>query len=323
MNSNSSKVSERRWSPFIPALLVAAALLLALSSCVLSDKGITPTPHQARLETLVAATLNAVEPVGTASPTSPKATQTATVTSTPSPTVPPTALLTPTPAPNVLGKVCSPAEGVPAMNAYFQETTSNVVVVLPIATNQTSYKINLPPGTYIAYAWMPDFSLGGLYSKAVPCGLKASCQDHTLLPFTITAGDPLTGIDLCDWYAGPFNVPYPPGVEASKLTGSIAGRLTFPGEGIPKLRVVAFNLGTRNWYYVNTNPGSNAYTIPDLPPGTYHVVAYDARGNAGGYADATSHNLSDVIVKAGEKTSGADITDWYAPPGTFLADPTP
>ncbi len=322
MNRERSKVSERRWSAFFPLVLVAAGLLLALSSCVFPEKGMTPTPDQARLETLVAATLNAVKPVATASPSSPEATQTATLTSTPLPTATPTALLTPTASPNVSGKVCSPAEGVPAMNAYFQETTSNSVVVLPIAINQTSYKINLLPGTYIAYAWMPDFSLGGLYSKAVPCGLKTSCQDHTPLPFTVTTGDPLTGIDLCDWYAGPFNVPYPPGQDHSKLTGSITGQLTFPSEGIPKLRVVAFNLGTRNWYYVNTNPGANAYTISDLPPGTYHVVAYDARGNAGGYADA-SHNLIDVIVKAGEKISGADITDWYAPSGTFPSDPTP
>ena len=322
MNRKSSKVTERRWSAFTPALLVAAALLLALSSCVLPVKGITPTPDQTKLETLVAATLNTVEPVGTASPSAPTATQTATVTSTPPPTITPTALLTPTPAPNVSGKVCYPAEGVPAMNAYFQETTTNGVVELPIATNQTSYKINLPQGTYIAYAWMPDFSLGGLYSKAVPCGLNASCNDHSPLPFTVTTGDTLTSIDLCDWYAGPFNVPYPPGQDHSKLTGSIAGGLTFPSEGIPKLRVVAFNVGTRNWYYVNTNPGSNAYTISELPPGTYHVVAYDAKGNAGGNADA-SHNLIDVMVKAGEKTSGADITDWYAPPGTFPPDPTP
>jgi hypothetical protein len=321
VNRNSSKISERRWSAFLSLLLVAAAFLLTLSSCILPEKGITPTPDQGKLETLVAATLNAVEPAGTASPSPTKATQTATVASVPPPTTTPTALLTPTPAPNVTGKVCSPAEGVPAMNAYFQETTSNGVVVLPIAINQTTYKINLAPGTYIAYAWMPDFSLGGLYSKAVPCGLKASCQDHTPLPFTVTTGDMLTGIDLCDWYAGPFNVPYPPGHDQSKLTGSISGGLTFPSEGIPKLRVVAFNLGTRNWYYVNTNPGANAYTISELPPGTYHVVAYDARGNAGGYADS-SHNLINVIVKAGEKTSGADITDWYAPSGTFPPDPT-
>ena len=85
MNRNSSRVLERRWSIFLHPFLVAAAFLLALSSCVLPDKGITPTPDQGKLETLVAATLNVVEPTGTASPSPTKATQTATVTSVPPP----------------------------------------------------------------------------------------------------------------------------------------------------------------------------------------------------------------------------------------------
>jgi hypothetical protein len=308
---------------FTRTVVVIAGFLLALSSCKLPANEVTPTPNQAKLETMVAATLKAIEPGVTASPTgsasTPAATRAATAILTATTT--PTALFTPTPAPNVSGKVCYPTEGIPAMTAYFQETTTNAVVELPIATNQTSYKINLPSGTYIAYAWMPDFSLGGLYSNAVPCGLKASCTDHNPLPFTVKTGETLTGIDLCDWYAGPFKVPYPPGKDRTKLTGSISGQLTFPGEGIPALRVVAFNVGTRNWYYMDTNPGAGAYTITDLPPGTYHVVAYDARGNAGGYADA-NHELINVIVKGGEKTTGIDITDWYAPAGTFPADPT-
>jgi hypothetical protein len=323
VNSNHPKDSAGGRLTLARTLLVITGLLLALSSCKLPGNEGTPTPNQARLETMVAATLKAIEPGVTASPTGTKPAQpTTTATSTNLPaTTTPTALFTPTPAPNVSGKVCYPAEGIPAMTAYFQETSSNKVVELPIATNQTTYKITLPSGTYIAYAWMPDFSLGGLYSKAVPCGLKTSCKDHTPLPFTVKTGETLTGIDLCDWYAGPFIVPYPPGKDQTKLTGSISGGLTFPGEGIPALRVVAFNVGTRNWYYINTNPGAGTYTITGLPPGSYQVVAYDARGNAGGYADA-NHELINVIVKGGEVTTGIDITDWYAPAGTFPPDPT-
>jgi hypothetical protein len=322
---NNSRAKKKRGarSALTRTVVVIVGLLLTLSSCKLPESGVSPTPNQAALETMVAATLQAVKPGGTASPTAGVSTQSATPTTTVTlpPATTPTALFTPTPAPNVTGKVCYPTEGIPAMTAYFQETTTNKVVELPIATNQTSYKINLPAGTYIAYAWMPDFSLGGLYSNAVPCGLKTSCKDHTPLPFTVTIGETLTGIDLCDWYAGPFNIPYPPGKDLTKLTGSISGRLTYPSGSIPALRVVAFNVGTRNWYYINTNPGAGAYTISDLPPGTYHVVAYDARDNAGGYADA-NHELINVVVNGGEKTSGADITDWNAPPGTFPPDPT-
>jgi hypothetical protein len=73
---------------------------------------------------------------------------------------------------------------------------------------------------------LPDFSQGGLYSRAVPCGLGEDCEDHTLLPFTIEQTEITQGIDLCDWYAGPFNVPYPPGMERTEVTGVISGSLS-------------------------------------------------------------------------------------------------
>jgi hypothetical protein len=223
---------------------------------------------------------------------------------------------------NVNGKVCFPSEIVPEMTAYFENTQSHEVVELPIQQNQTSYQVELPPGKYLAYAWLPDFSLGGLYSKAVPCGLKSGCDDHSPLPFEVKLGEQVQNIDLCDWYAGPFNVPYPPNKEQGQVTGGISGALSYPGGNSPALRVVAFNLITNNWYYVATNPGWNSYSITELPPGVYHVVAYEQKGKTGGHADA-QHRLSDVFVKAGETTQGADINDWEAPPGAFPPNPTP
>lgn len=122
----------------------------------------------------------------------------------------------------VEGKICYPSEQIPAMTAYFEETSTHQFASLPISQNQTFYKINLSPGTYIAYAWLPDFSQGGSFSKAVPCGLTNGCNDHTPLPFTVQAGLSLTDIDICDWYSPslpPTPPPPPGGGGASQASG--------------------------------------------------------------------------------------------------------
>jgi hypothetical protein len=171
-----------------------------------------PTSTQASTSTLdiivatrVAATLTAqsAPPTPTLADTStvtppPPATatvtQTATPTSTTALTATPTSTDTPTPEPSptpiqsaATGKMCYPSDSIPAMTAYFQNSTTGTVIELPIAAGQITYTITLTPGTYIAYAWLPDFSYGGLYSNAVPCGLTTSCDDHAARPFTVKA----------------------------------------------------------------------------------------------------------------------------------------
>jgi hypothetical protein len=67
-----------------------------------------------------------------------------------------------------------------------------------------------------------------------------------------------------------------------------------------------------------------------VEPGTYTVVAYaqglgEAAGTAavscGLRASCTDHSLVRVTMRGGETTSGVDVSDWYAPPGTFPARP--
>lgn len=253
----------------------------------------------------------------TATPTIlPSSTPTSTIEPTPTQTSTPTSLPL-----NVQGKICYPSGNIPPMTVFFEETSSSVLVEMPVAENQATYEFKLESGTYIAYAWLLDFSRGGMYSRAVPCGLGSRCTDHTVLPFTINQAELKAGIDICDWFAGPFNVPYPPGRDRAEVTGTISGSLSYLEPEIPELRVVAFNIEIGYWYWVNTSAGQIFYTIDDLLPGSYHVVAYDAFGNAGGHA-AGNHILIDVIVEPGTVSEGANINDWKAPPGTFPPDPT-
>ena len=305
-------------------LISGLGLSWLLVSCSFpADSATPPSETPDVLATRMAATLT--EASLASSPTI-HATDAPTIITSPSPTYTVEATVTQTPSPtpledNVLGKICFPGETIPAMNAYFENTETEALVELPIAPGQDSYEIKLDSGTYIAYAWLPDFSQGGLYSRAVPCGLGEECDDHTLLPFMVEQNEIIEGIDLCDWYAGPFNVPYPPGMEQTEITGVISGSLSYPDGSSIELRVVAFNVQTGYWYWVFAQNGQAFYSITELPPGIYNVVAYDPQGNAGGYADA-DHTLLDVTVEPGKVAEGININDWNAPAGAYPPDPT-
>lgn len=235
----------------------------------------------------------------------------------------------------VEGQVCYPSSGIPPMNVYLQLIGTENVITVPIAQNQSSYSVELPNGSYQAYAWLPDFSIGGSYSQAVACGLSAECSDHSLITFDVTGGSTTGGVNVCDWYGDPGSVPYPPGAVQEQPAvlemGSIAGSLSYPSEMIPAMTVVAFDANFPNVYFwVTTAQGSSTYQIDNLPANNfYYIVAY-VDGLAGGYtnavpcglsADCTDHSLMAVLVSNGQVSYGADPTDWYAPQGDFPAKP--
>ena len=221
----------------------------------------------------------------------------------------------------VSGKVCFPSEHIPPMTLFFQRLSDNHLTQIPIQENQTAYTTKLDPGDYNAYAWLDGFSLGGAYTYSMQ-------NDHRLKPFTVTSKEDVRGIDICDWYGGPGSVPYPPNISG----GMISGTLSYPSEFIPPLRVVAFNLTTGRYYWVDTQRDQVTYQISNLTPGTYHVVAYfQEAGSAAGYSIArycdlnsscSDHALIPIEIKVNSHVAGIDPVDWYAPIGTFPSDPT-
>lgn len=118
-------------------------------------------------------------------------------------------------------------------------------------------------------------------------------------------------------------------------TGTITGKLSYPAETIPPLRVVAFNIDTGEYFStdVSDNP---EYTLDAVPGGKYHVVAYLVKPNggqvlSGGYSQAvpcglavscTDHSLITFEVKAGETVQNINPGDWYAGKDAFPPDPT-
>jgi hypothetical protein len=135
---------------------------------------------------------------------------------------------TPEPVPDtgvVMGKICFPSEFIPSLTAYFQNNATGEFIEMPVAENQASYSLEIESGEYVAFAYPLEgsFSLGGMYSEAVPCGLNAECTDHTLLAFTVLPGQTIEGIDICDWYAQDQVPPPPGGFTGSGPYQDIAG----------------------------------------------------------------------------------------------------
>jgi hypothetical protein len=114
---------------------------------------------------------------------------------------------------------------------------------------------------------------------------------------------------------------------ATETEGNITGNLSYPSEGIPPLKVVAFDAESQTPIAtVETEAGQSTYSL-SVPIGAYYVVAYTHDGQlAGGYTlavicglsvDCTDHMLIPVGVAPGFAPEGIDPTDWYAPEGSF------
>jgi hypothetical protein len=246
-------------------------VVFVLSACSRSAQQIQP--ESSGVSTIVAATLVAMTPSPTAAPEP---------TSTPVPPATPS-------TGKVSGKVCYHDKGIIRLNIYFQSSlAAEKPVVIPVASPEETYSVELAAGTYTVYSWPPDYTIGALPVSG--------------MTIDVAPGADLTGIDLCDFSKGPFSVPYPPGFSPSTEYGSISGQVTgYPGASGAQFTVAAFNQGTGYWYYVLLMPGETKFSIPDLPAGRYQVVAYDGQGAAGG--------VSDVYVIAGQN-SETGISEW-------------
>ena len=220
----------------------------------------------------------------------------------------------------VAGKLCYPSEQIPAMTLYLQNMSRNKLFQFSINQHQSSYQFEVEPGDYMAYAWTLNFDAAGGYTEV----------DHRLKSFRVSAGNATSGIDICDWYGEPGTIPLP----KEENYGTITGKLSFPSEQIPPLRIVATDIYNNAHHWVDTANNQQSYEIKGLMPGYYTVVAYTKDGNfAGGYTEyakcgltptcTEDHTLIVVYVSPDTINYNVNPGDWYAPPGTFPPDPTP
>lgn len=117
-----------------------------------------------------------------------------------------------------------------------------------------------------------------------------------------------------------------PTVQAtSSEMGTITGKLTYPADAMPAMRVAAYKVSTGEVSFMDTAAGQTSYSF-DLPAGIYHGVAYSIGGAgfpsgvAGGYTQAVlcgfsggcnDHSLADVNVTAGATVSDINPGDFF------------
>lgn len=116
------------------------------------------------------------------------------------------------------------------------------------------------------------------------------------------------------------------------VTGAIMGNLCYPSEGIPPLTVYAREIVTDQLYYIQTVENQQEYTLDVPAPGTYIIFAYTNFGVGGTYSPAvpcgltvncTDHSPIALDVQPGATINGADICDFYGPPGSMPPNPQP
>jgi hypothetical protein len=131
------------------------------------------------------------------------------------------------------------------------------------------------------------------------------------------------------------------------LNATITGKLSYPSEFLPPMRVVLFSVTNGKTYFVDTAKGQGQFSL-NVPAGTYYLVSYPYEGTAGNTGQVDSytldggpfaggytqmvpcglasgcddHTLLPITVIEGQ-TVTADPGDWYAPEGTFPPMPNP
>lgn len=110
-------------------------------------------------------------------------------------------------------------------------------------------------------------------------------------------------------------------------TGSITGRLTYPSEYIPPLRIYAISVEDDiSFYAVSTEIDQKRFLIQGIAPGRYVVVAYPEEEElsewVGGWA--SRDELVTVTVAAGATAADVVINEWVVEPAEgFPLEPPP
>jgi hypothetical protein len=156
----------------------------------------------------------------------------------------------------ISGKLSFPSERIPTLTIFAMriDNGENTYYSIQTEEHQSSYSIRVDPGVYQVLAYVDDFAGG--YTRYVQCGLGFQCQDHSLVPVVVQAGEIVTGIDLQDWYAPSGSFPLRPDwVTTFEPTVTCSGYHTVkPGENLFRIGLI---------YNMTWIPIAKANDIPD------------------------------------------------------------
>ncbi len=110
------------------------------------------------------------------------------------------------------GALGYPSDGIPPLRIFAIDVDSGDYYSIDTELNQKTYSLPVPSGSYHIFAYLleEDSDFAGGYTEFVPCGLRADCPSHELIPVSVEAGETIEGIDPMDWYAPPGSFPSRP-----------------------------------------------------------------------------------------------------------------
>jgi len=97
----------------------------------------------------------------------------------------------------------------------------------------------------------------------------------------------------CNFFISRVPASAPPAqatFTAKPLNATLTGKLSYPSEFLPPMRVVLFSLTDKKAYFVDTAKGQGEYSI-EVPAGTYYLVSYLYEGTAGNTGQVESYTL--------------------------------
>jgi hypothetical protein len=103
------------------------------------------------------------------------------------------------------GAVTFPAQLVPSMTAYASDLDTLKIHSVQLMRGQSNFTVEVPPGRYLVFLapnepGAPD--IYGAYTQYCLCASHdiGKCEDHTLVPITISARVPRAAVTIDDWY---------------------------------------------------------------------------------------------------------------------------
>lgn len=127
----------------------------------------------------------------------------------------------------ITGRLVFPSDFLPSQEIYALSVDGRRYYHVETVTGQSRYfLIGLPPGSYFVLVSTrphprptpfappnaqarPRFPAA--YTQFVLCGSSYGCNDHSLVPVQVTAGETKSDIDPDDWYGGSSDFPLIPG----------------------------------------------------------------------------------------------------------------
>ena len=103
------------------------------------------------------------------------------------------------------GAVTFPSQLVPSMTVLASDVDTSKIHSVQLVRGQANFTVNVPPGRYLVFMAPNEPGAPNVYGAYTQYSLCAShdigkCEDHTLVPVTVTAKAPRAAVTIDDWY---------------------------------------------------------------------------------------------------------------------------